>query len=140
MNETIKNKIKNYFDSLEFDNWCVSDYFSPDDYEDINFDDAYHYIMDYIGDCGGFDPTGAVVYYSKAMEFLQENDPTLTLSLSLADNDGYRIGDLNSEILASILKMNMIQNMLYDRADDISAFFYELQELIDAEEETEEEE
>ena len=138
MNKAIKDKIKNYLDSLEFDDWCVSDYFSPDDYEEIDFDDAYHYIMDYIGDCGGFDPTDAIIYSDEAMTFLQKNDPTLTLSLSLADDDGYRIGDLNSEILASILKMNMIQNMLYDRADDISAFFYEIQELIHTEDEEEE--
>ncbi len=140
MNETIKNKIKNYFDSLEFDNWCVSDYFDTEDYKYIDFDDAYHYIINYIGDCGGFDPTDAVIYYNEAIKFLQEHDPSLTLSLSLAKDDGYRLSDLNSEILASILKMYLIQNMLYDRADDISAFFYELQELIDAEEETEEEE
>jgi len=138
MTESTKNKIKHYLDSLEFDDWCVSDYFSPDDYEDINFDDAYRYIIDYIEDCGGFDPTGAVVYYSKAMEFLQRNDPTLTLSLRLAEDMGYNMLDVDSEILASILKMNMIQNMLYDRADDITAFFYEIQELIHTEDEEEE--
>jgi len=45
-----------------------------------------------------------VIYYSNAIEYLKENDPSLQNSLEIAQEFGYDTGDLNSELLASLLK------------------------------------
>ncbi len=52
-----------------------------------------------------------VIYYARAMEYLTENDTSLTESLELADNMGYEAKDLNSELLATLL---LQQNMNED--------------------------
>jgi len=44
-----------------------------------------------------------IVYYSTAIEYLKENDPSLSNSLELAAEYGYTTENLNSEILASLL-------------------------------------
>lgn len=44
------------------------------------------------------------IYYSDAIDYLKENDWTLTESLELAKNAGYDLENLNSCILATLLK------------------------------------
>ena len=47
-----------------------------------------------------------------AIEYLSENDPSLTEALGLAHDLGYSPGDLNSEKLASILyHQNLLENV-----------------------------
>lgn len=43
-----------------------------------------------------------IVYYSKAMDYLSENDASLNESLDIALQYGYDLKSLNSEILASL--------------------------------------
>ncbi len=43
-----------------------------------------------------------VIYYKTAIEYLSENDPSLTESLELANDCGYTPAKLNSEILATL--------------------------------------
>lgn len=45
-----------------------------------------------------------VIYYSNAIKYLQENDQSLQTSLELAEDLGYKINDINSELLASLLQ------------------------------------
>ena len=44
-----------------------------------------------------------IIYYYKAMEYLMENDTSLTTSLELANDYGYELKNLSSETLASML-------------------------------------
>jgi len=44
-----------------------------------------------------------IIYYSNAIEYLQNNDPSFQESLRIASELGYNIKDLNSELLASLL-------------------------------------
>lgn len=44
-----------------------------------------------------------VIYFNNAIEYLQENDPSLCESLEIANEYGYTTDKLNSEILASLL-------------------------------------
>lgn len=53
-----------------------------------------------------------IIYYSNAMKFLSENDPSLTDSLSIANEYGYNLEDLNSEILATLLHQHIIKSEL----------------------------
>lgn len=48
-----------------------------------------------------------IVYYGNAMEFLAKHDPSLHESLSIADEFGYSLKDLNSEVLASLLNRRL---------------------------------
>ena len=43
-----------------------------------------------------------IVYYSKAMDYLSENDASLKESLDIALQYGYDLKNLNSEVLASL--------------------------------------
>jgi hypothetical protein len=58
-----------------------------------------------------------VVYYSNAIEFLSEEDPSLNESLGLADELGYTLDQLNSELLATIL----IQEKMMREIEDVIA-------------------
>lgn len=53
-----------------------------------------------------------IIYYSNAMKFLSENDPSLTDSLSIANEYGYNLENLNSEILATLLRQHIIKSEL----------------------------
>lgn len=44
-----------------------------------------------------------ILYYSSAIEYLSNNDPSLRESLEIADEYGFEIKNLTSEILASLL-------------------------------------
>jgi len=53
-----------------------------------------------------------IIYYNRAIEFLSENDYSLQNSLELAQELGYQPADLNSEILATLLLQNYMQEEL----------------------------
>lgn len=66
-----------------------------------------------------------VIYYSNAMEYLADNDNSLVTSLDLAYNAGYMIysGNLNSEILATLLLQDNLRNELSDKRDELEELF-----------------
>ena len=49
-----------------------------------------------------------VIFYTTAIAFLLENDPSLQESLTLASDMGFEAKDLNSEKLATILLQDML--------------------------------
>ena len=65
-----------------------------------------------------------IVYYSRAMEYLTENDPSLRESMELADEMGFSVINLNSETLATLLYQKELQTNFYELES-------ELMELID---------
>lgn len=58
------------------------------------------YVEDYENEI--IDNASEEIYYSSAMKYLAENDPTLTESLELAEDYGYKPSQLNSCLLATI--------------------------------------
>lgn len=124
--ETRKEKIEEFLKNLNTE----IDILNCVDTESVNsFDD----LRDQIEDANGFDI--GIIYYSRAIEYLSNNDPSLQESLSIADEMGYKPGDLNSEILASLLASQNARNELDDLEGEITEFFEELEE--DGEEEGE---
>jgi hypothetical protein len=91
-----------------------------------------------IEDNQGFD--SEIIYYSRAIEYLQENDPSLRNSLEIASEYGYEVSNLNSEILASLLASQNIREDFYKLEDEITEFFDETREEIENLEELEEDE
>lgn len=60
-----------------------------------------------------------IIYHSRAMQYLMDNDASLQYSLGLAHEYGYTCDQLNSETLATILYQNDLQNNLNHIADEI---------------------
>lgn len=55
-----------------------------------------------------------IIYFSNAIEYLEENDPSLRNSLELASDLWYNPKDLNSEILASLLLQEDLRTEFFD--------------------------
>ena len=55
-----------------------------------------------------------VIYYSSAIRYLKENDPSLTESLEIATEYGYTAENLNSELLASLHASQKKENTFYE--------------------------
>lgn len=62
-----------------------------------------------------------ISYYSKAMDYLSEYDPSLEESLELAYNLGFDLQGLTSETLATLLYQQKLTDELHDI--DLSKFF-----------------
>ena len=96
------------------------------DIDNIDFTDAFSSIYEMIDENGGFDCE--VIYYSNAIKYLQENDPSLNESLEIASDLGYELKNLNSEILASLLKSQNVRDEFLELRDEINDFFESLED------------
>ena len=128
MNATVNTtaKIEAFLNSLDAKIEINDNLINYVDIEDIDFSDAFNSIYNMVNDKGGFDIE--IIYYSSAIKYLQENDPSLQESLEIAADLGYEVKNLNSEVLASLLKsQNVRDEFLYFR-DEINEFFQELED------------
>jgi intracellular sulfur oxidation DsrE/DsrF family protein len=123
METTLKTKIETFLKSLNIDNLEIMDYVNI---ENIDLDNPIESIYNQIDDNRGFEVE--IIYYSNAIQYLQENDPSLRESLEIAHEFGFEVKNLNSEILASLLASQKVRNDFYDAESEISNFFEELQE------------
>ena len=96
------------------------------DIDEIDNNDAFTSIYEMIDENGGFDCE--VIYYSNAIKYLQENDPSLNGSLEIASDLGYELKDVNSEILASLLKSQNVRDEFLQLREEINKFFQELED------------
>jgi len=67
-----------------------------------------------------------IIYYTNAIKFLSENDPSLTDSMSLANECGFTLNKINSELLASLLASDMVRTKFSELEFKITNFFDEL--------------
>jgi hypothetical protein len=65
------------------------------------------------------------IYYSNAMKYLTEHDNSLSESLEIASEMGYEVGDLNSELLATLLMQRKESEALYDAKYDLEDLYNE---------------
>jgi hypothetical protein len=118
---TMDNKIA-YFEELEDD--MFNDIpFTELDLADIN---SYDELYNAVDDAGFFNVE--VIYYSNAMEYLIEEDTSLSESMGLAADMGYQPENINSELLASLLKSQKLRESLDERQPQIDDFFDELED------------
>ena len=96
--------------------------------EDIHIDDILHYneiedinnsddLLELIEDNNGFDID--IIYYSKAIKYLSENDASLSESIELAVDMGYELQNVNSELLASLHASQKAREDFHDITDEI---------------------
>lgn len=130
-NETRQNKIVDFLKTLKSE--IDLPYFA--DADQRNFDD----LQEAIDDGQGFDIE--IIYYSRAIEYLQENDASLRESLEIAADMGYELKNLSSEVLASLLASQNSRSEFAELETEINDFFDTLnEEEANEEEETDEEE
>lgn len=120
MKQDVQQKIYDFLDSLE----CEVDIVNYIDIENINYSNAFYSILEMLEERGAFNID--VIYYSVAIEYLSQNDPSLKESLNLATEMCYEPQDLSSEILASLLKSKFVRDEFYELEDEINEFFLTL--------------
>ena len=124
--ETIK-KVKEFLNDLETE-ITILDYI---DVEDINLNNPFQSIFDQLTDLNAFNIE--IIYYYKAMEYLTQNDHSLSESIEIALEYGYSLQDVNSELLASLLASRKEIEKFYDLETEITDFFEKIN-LIEEEE------
>ena len=60
-----------------------------------------------------------IIYYSKAIAYLSDNDNSLYESLEIAKEYGYTIENLNSELLATLLYQQNFTNEWYNISEQV---------------------
>ena len=118
----MKTKIENFLYALNTE----IDVLSFVNIYNIDHSNAYDSIYQMIDNNGGFDIE--VIYYSRAIEYLSENDPSLNESLEIASEFGYSCENLNSEILASLLASKNARNDFSELEEEINTFFENLED------------
>ena len=118
ISESIKYELKKLTESFldDVDDMLCSDYISLD--ISFDFEITESNLMELLEEC--INESSDVTYYSNAMKILSENDSSLRESLSIANDLGFSLDNLNSEVLASLL----IENLLLDELNvfDIDGF------------------
>ena len=128
LNEITTQKIVNFLNSLNTE-VCITDYVNL---SDIDFENAFNSIYESIQDNGGFNIE--IIYHSNAIQYLKENDASLSDSIEIALEYGYTLENISSEILASLLASKNAMENFYNLESDINTFFLELNdELISLE-------
>lgn len=125
LNEENRQEVFNFLNSLntEID---ITNFVNCEDLEIEDFSgNMFQKIVDIIEDNNGFEQE--VGFYASAMDYLRENDPSLRQSLELAHDLGFTADNLNSEILASILKTDIVREEFNELEDEINTFFLELE-------------
>ena len=124
--ETTRNeKIETFFAELDKVIDLNDNLINYIDIESIDAESAFNSIYEMIDENDGFNCE--VIYYSNAMKYLQENDPSLNESLEIASEYGYELKNLNSEILASLLKSQNVRDEFLEFRDEINEFFESLE-------------
>ena len=115
--EIIAEKEKNY----DFNDY-IANYIN---YNAIKLDDITE-LEEYLQelDENGDITDAEVIYYETAMKYLKENDPSLTESIEIASDMGCELKNINSELLASLLKT---ENNKDDYQEFISEVIKELE-------------
>ena len=109
-NTLIFEKLNELSDKYFGDN--ITDYLNSTMQEDlISYNDADELFND-LQDNGYFNEE--VIYYSSAIRYLKENDPSLTESLEIATEYGYEAKNLNSELLASLHASQKKENTFFE--------------------------
>ena len=128
--KTRNERIEEFLNSLNTDVDIMS---CIGEVENIDFENAFSSIYSLVDDNNGFDIE--IIYYSRAMEYLSENDASLMESLAIASDMGYDPVNLNSEILASLLASQNVREEFNDLENEIDSFFLDIVEEIETEEE-----
>lgn len=112
-------KTKEQIEQFIIDNYKGSSY--PNEYlKSEKYEDVYT-IREEIEECLNVE----IIYYSVAIEYLKENDPSLHESLRIASEYGFTPDNLSSEVLASLLASENEREMWYEFESELEEFINE---------------
>jgi hypothetical protein len=123
-----KDSITKFLNDLDID-ITITDYVNA---EDIDIENAYESILEVLQENGGFNVE--IIFYTRAMEYLKENDPSLQESLEIANDFGFSLDSLNSETLASLLASRNAEEQFFELQSEIDEFFQDLCDELETEE------
>ena len=66
-----------------------------------------------------------IIYYSKAIKYLMDEDASLNQSLDIASEYGYATEQLNSELLATLLYQQKLTEQWYEIEEQVREIFKE---------------
>ena len=118
--EQIYDFLKELSDKVEVNDY-IHNYVDVEELQEMDGSDAWNYIYDNVKDSGNLDIE--IIYYSNAIEYLKENDPSLKESLEIAHELGYMVDNLNSEILASLLATRKTEEEFMELQYEVEEFF-----------------
>jgi hypothetical protein len=127
MNTQTETKQETKFDKLTtlIEDWTeiyLPDYLNEDEFDEINIwtSDDIETILE---DNGAF--YIEIIYYSRAIKYLSENDASLTSSVELAIDMGFNLEDINSETLASLHASQKVREDFYSITNEIDEILSE---------------
>jgi hypothetical protein len=119
LNETQTQKIVDFLTEIEND--TKIEILSYINLQDIDLEKPFDSIYEAIDDNNGFDIE--IIYYSDAIQYLKENDPSLMESIEIALQYGYELKNINSELLASLLASFNSSDQFYQYENEINELF-----------------
>lgn len=125
LTETKKQKIQNFFEKLEKDNYLQFT-FSNIEIEEIDLSNPFESIEELLRENGDFDIE--IIYHHAALDYLKENDSSLQFSLEIAESMGFELKRLNSGKLASLLASENAREEFDGLQKEIEEFFEKLNE------------
>jgi ribosome-interacting GTPase 1 len=105
------NKLQQIAEDNQFDIDLANLYCEEDNFDEFN-DKVYEAIS-----------YEDVIYYSEAIKYLSREDASLSNSLDIASEYGYEIKDLNSELLATLLYQQKLNEQWYEISEQIEELF-----------------
>ena len=91
--------------------------------EDADLYDTIDSIEETLRDNGAFEVE--IIYYSNALKYLADEDPSLTEAFEIAQDFGYSLSNLNSEILASLLASHRAEEEWNELRNEVEDIIYE---------------
>jgi len=122
MKKTLYNYLKHLDNKYNLD-FEICDFITLDELQEIQKIDIY-ILRDILEDKNAFNID--IIYYSKAIKYLQENDASLSQSISIAIDYGYELENINSELLASLLATKKAREQYYELETQINNFLNNL--------------
>lgn len=107
----MKNKLQQIAEDNQFDIDLANLYYEDDDFDEFN-DKVYEAIS-----------YEDVIYYSEAIKYLSREDASLSDSLEIASEHGYTTDQLNSELLATLLYQQKLNEQWYEISEQIEELF-----------------
>lgn len=114
-------RIINFCNEIELTHLNIWDYLNAYDFDNLDFSNAFEEILDILDEKNAFDIE--IIYFSEAMKYLTLHDTSLRDSLEIANEYGYKLDDINSELLASLLASQITREAFFGYQSEIDEFF-----------------
>ena len=105
------NKLQQISEDNQFDIDLANLYYNEDTFTDFS-DKVNDAIME-----------EEIIYYYRAIEYLRENDASLSDSLDIASEYGFTTEQLNSELLATLLYQKRLTEQWYEMSEQVEELF-----------------